>query len=73
MFRAGKCKLLKVWHDIDVRVAGYFVEVIDSDDLILCCGILCRGDLLSCQVTSDNHNDYEVETMMCFDVWFTLY
>ena len=34
LFRAGKCKLLKVWHDIDVRVAGYFVEVIDSVDLM---------------------------------------
>ena len=34
LFRAGKCKLLKVWHDIDVRVAGYFVEVIDSDDYL---------------------------------------
>ena len=33
-FRAGKCKLLKVWHDIDVRVAGYFVEVIDSDSFL---------------------------------------
>ena len=34
LFRAGKCKLLKVWHDIDVRVAGYFVEVIDSDSFL---------------------------------------
>ena len=41
LFRAGKCKLLKVWHDIDVRVAGYFVEVIDSHGSALCCGIFC--------------------------------
>ena len=74
LFRAGKCKLLKVWHDIDVRVAGYFVEVIDSNGFILCCRILCRGNSLSCHLTNDNHNDHEMETsiMMCFNVWFTL-